>query len=53
VPKGSAEMVAAAIRTIFAQPTAAEVTDQVDKVAAMLAPKFQRWQRCSPMPART
>ena len=26
VPKGSAEMVAAAIRTIFAQPTAAEVT---------------------------
>jgi putative transposase len=40
VPKGSAEMVAAAIRTIFAQPTAAEVIDQVDKVAAMLAPKF-------------
>jgi putative transposase len=33
-------MVAAAIRTIFAQPTAAEVTDQVDKVAAMLASKF-------------
>ena len=40
VPKGSAEMVAAAIRTIFAQPTCAEVIDQVDKVAAMLAPKF-------------
>src|SRR5215208_254315 len=40
VPKGSAEMVAAAIRTIFAQPTAAEVTDQLDKVAAMLASKF-------------
>ena len=40
VPKGSAEMVAAAIRTIFAQPTGAEVLDQVDKVAAMLAPKF-------------
>ena len=33
-------MVAAAIRTIFAQPTDAEVTDQVDKVAAMLQPKF-------------
>ena len=32
--------VAAAIRTIFAQPTGAEVTDQVDKVAAMLQPKF-------------
>jgi putative transposase len=40
VPRGSAEMVAAAIRTIFAQPTAAEVTEQVDKVAAMLQPKF-------------
>ena len=40
VPKGSAEMVAAAIRTIFAQPTGAEVTDQLDKVAAMLASKF-------------
>ena len=39
VPKGSAEMVAAAIRTIFAQPTGAEVIDQVDKVAAMLASK--------------
>ena len=40
VPRGSAEMVAAAIRTIFAQPTGAEVTEQVDKVAAMLAAKF-------------
>jgi hypothetical protein len=33
-------MVAAAIRTIFAQPSGAEVIDQVDQVAAMLAPKF-------------
>jgi transposase-like protein len=40
VPRGSAEMVAAAIRTIFAQPTAAEVIEQLDKVTAMLAPKF-------------
>jgi putative transposase len=40
VPRGSAEMVAAAIRTIFAQPTGAEVTEQVSKVAAMLQPKF-------------
>jgi putative transposase len=40
VPRGSAEMVAAAIRTIFAQPTGAEVYEQVDKVAAMLQPKF-------------
>jgi transposase-like protein len=40
VPKASAEMVAAAIRTIFAQPTGAEVIEQLDKVAAMLQPKF-------------
>jgi putative transposase len=40
VPKASAEMVAAAIRTIFAQPTGQEVVDQLDKVTAMLAPKF-------------
>jgi putative transposase len=40
VPKASAEVVAAAIRTIFAQPTGTEVVDQLDKVAAMLAPKF-------------
>jgi putative transposase len=33
-------MVAAAIRTIFAQPTGAEVTEQLAKVAAMLQPKF-------------
>jgi transposase-like protein len=38
--QGSAEMVAAAIRTIFAQPTGHEVVGQVDKVAAMLQPKF-------------
>jgi transposase-like protein len=40
VPKAWAEMVAAAIRTIFAQPTTTEVIEQVDKVAVMLAPKF-------------
>jgi putative transposase len=40
VPRGSVEMVAAAIRTIFAQATAAEVIEQLDKVAAMLQPKF-------------
>ena len=33
-------MVAAAIRTIFAQPTGSEVCEQVGKVAAMLEPKF-------------
>src|SRR5512147_18960 len=40
VRKGDAEMVAAAIRTIFAQPTAAAVRDQVDTVAALLESKF-------------
>jgi putative transposase len=40
VPRGSAEMVAAAIGTIFAQPTGAEVCEQVGKVAAMLTGKF-------------
>jgi putative transposase len=36
VPKGNAEMVAAAIRTIFAQPDAAHVRDQLDVIAGML-----------------
>jgi putative transposase len=40
VPKASAEMVAATIRTIFAQPTAELVREQVDTVADILAPKF-------------
>lgn len=40
VPKASAEMVAAAIRTIFAQPDATLVRAQVDTVAGMLADQF-------------
>jgi putative transposase len=36
VPKGSAEMVAAAIRTIFAQPDAAQVREQLGVIAGML-----------------
>ncbi|WP_460015914.1 transposase, partial [Mycobacterium avium] len=36
VPKGSAEMVAAAIRTIFAQPDAEHVREQLDTIAGML-----------------
>jgi putative transposase len=36
VPKGSAEMVAAAIRTIFAQPDAAHVREQLGVIAGML-----------------
>ena len=40
VTKGHAEMVAATIRTIFAQPGQAEVRDQVDLVADMLTGQF-------------
>ena len=40
VPKASAEMVAAAIRTIFAQPDATHVRRQLGEIAAMLKPKF-------------
>jgi putative transposase len=40
VPKASAEMVAAAIRTIFAQPDPAHVRAQLDEVERMLAGKF-------------
>jgi len=40
VSKGHAEMVAATIRTIFAQPGQAEVRAQVDKVADMLTEQF-------------
>jgi putative transposase len=40
VPKGSAEMVAAAIRTIFAQPDAAAVADQLDSIASKLGRQF-------------
>jgi putative transposase len=40
VPKGSAEMVAAAVRTVFAQPDAAHVRSQLDEVTRMLAGQF-------------
>jgi transposase-like protein len=36
VPKGHAEMVAAAIRTVFAQPDAEHVRSQLDVIAGML-----------------
>jgi putative transposase len=42
VPKGSAEMVAAAIRTIFAQPDAAHVHEQLDMIAGMLGRQFPK-----------
>ena len=40
VPKASAEMVAAAIRTIFAQPDATHVHRQLGEIAGMLAKQF-------------
>ena len=40
VPKGQGEMVAAAIRTIFAQPTGPLVRAQVETVAVMLEPQL-------------
>jgi putative transposase len=42
VPKGSAEMVAAAIRTIFAQPDAHHVREQLDVIADMLGRQFPK-----------
>jgi len=40
VPKGHAEMVAAAVRTIFAQPSPVHVHDQLEVSAAMLGRQF-------------
>jgi putative transposase len=42
IPKGAAEMVAATIRTIFAQPTADAVRTQLDSVADMLGKQFPK-----------
>ena len=45
VPKGSSEMVAAAIRTIFAQPDATHVHEQLDVIAGMLGRQFPKLER--------
>ena len=42
VPKGNGEMVAAAIRTIFAQPDAEHVREQLDVIATMLGRQFPK-----------
>lgn len=42
IPKDSAEMVAATIRTVFAQPTAEAVRAQLDTVADMLGRQFPK-----------
>ena len=40
VPKASTEMVAAAIRTVFAQPDAGHVRSQLTEITAMLNAQF-------------
>ena len=50
VPNGNAEMVAAAIRTIFAQPDAEHVHEQFDVIAAMLGRQLPKSRRCSARP---
>lgn len=40
VPKASTDMIAAAFRTVFAQPDADHVGAQLDEIARMLAPQF-------------
>jgi transposase-like protein len=40
IPKGSADMVLAAVRTIFAQPDAASVKEQLGEIADKLMPRF-------------
>ena len=56
IPKDASEMVAATIRTIFAQPHAAAVRAQLDTVADMLGRQFPKsgpagWRcRCGPVP---
>src|SRR3712207_4021672 len=48
VPKGNAEMVAAAIRTVFAKPDADHVAEQFDAIATMLGrqlPKVETLMR--------
>ncbi len=50
VPKGHAEMVAAAIRTIFAQPDTSHVREQLDTIAGMLGrqlPKVEQMLRAA------
>ena len=42
VPKGHAEMVAAAIGTIFAQPSPVHVHDQLQVIAAMPGRQFSK-----------
>jgi transposase-like protein len=50
VPRGNAEMVAAAIRTVFAQPDAQHVREQFETIAVMLGrqlPKVEQMMRAA------
>ena len=54
VPKGNAEMVAAAIRTIFAQPDAEHVREQLDVIADHARPAAPQGRaRCCARPTTT
>jgi putative transposase len=53
VPKRNAEMVAAAIDTIFAQPDAEHVHSQLDVIAGMLALPVPAGRRCCVRPPTT
>jgi transposase-like protein len=46
VPKSSAEMVASAFRTVFAQSTHEEVSAQWDQVVGQLADRFTKAAAC-------
>jgi transposase-like protein len=50
VPRGNTEMVAAAVRTVFAQPDAEHVTEQFETIAGMLGrqlPKVEQMMRAA------
>ncbi|ODA70263.1 Transposase, Mutator family [Streptomyces sp. AVP053U2] len=53
VLKDAGEMVAATIRTIFAQPSQSVVRAQVDTVTDMLGSQFPRANRCCWKPRTT
>ena len=46
VPKGTQQMVAATIRTVFVQPDAATAREQWRRVADQLRPAFHAWHSC-------
>ncbi len=53
VPRASAEMVAAGIRSIFAQPDLEHVRAQFFEATKMLRAQFPKWRPCSKRPEKT